>query len=907
MQQTLNTKKRLTRYVVFASIVAFALAGCGSSDNEKEIIELAVEIQQGEAWAYSADLGNTPIATQTPRHGTLTLRSNEMRYTPEAAYHGTDRAEVEGAEAIYKIEWNIEYVNQPPKLLNTEIAVVSDREVSGQLMAEDPDGDSVQFELLAAPERGDFNLNEETGEFSYIQDELRLPNATFEVGLSDGVNDVVREVVTLLPAYTTNTEKAAYYYHSNHSHLLQAELRLAAITDDAETQQAYTNLAIGYVQANLPNEVERILSSYIVGLEPTAQAKRRVAAVLDELGEHDWAQELRYEALQSYTQFVVENNIENLTSSDSSFFLTLLNDAAAAGDFVNAERIAEQMQVFVDELCCGLYGTPYGRLSTAFRNQVNAAISRYQESGLEADRLEAITAAERFADVAARTGYQIVSNGENAGQRNFRLAPLYTIQSAEYFMILNEPEKAREWVAFTLSYYGDVNYDERYSTPAQPYAAVTRQEYLFPLVGASALFEILYPNAETNIPFSYIPDTDTFYSRAVAAIDNAKPTSELLTGGSLNDALAMLEAAHADSPRALFAGLSEASEWLWALNEHSFAEAMLDAAAAVLATDAFYTENRNSTLYSTGSRGCNQLIRQRITQQGRDNAFLDAQYCENTFISSGKFEENLTAHYDAINWFLFISDTDSAAQQHASDLLVAAENLLSELDSDARINATLNLATLAAKGRDYYPASDLVSQGLVEVDSYLNDALEEDKLAAIEFSLTALNKLDGLTYTTDGNAKAASYLSELRGHGYNEPVYQEWVTTTMQGIENILASVLVLTKALPAPEQADLAESIVERLSTNREYGKAESVLGELELSTTDRLLLSIFISELQSVQDDFTRSIIASVDTDFDGRANFFAVNATAEQQAQTDIQLDDDADGDEVLDDVDPCPLGC
>ena len=82
-------------------------------------------------------------------------------------------------------------------------------------------------------------------------------------------------------------------------------------------------------------------------------------------------------------------------------------------------------------------------------------------------------------------------------------------------------------------------------------------------------------------------------------------------------------------------------------------------------------------------------------------------------------------------------------------------------------------------------------------------------------------------------------------------------------------------------------------------------MLQELSLGEAERLQFSARVSALQALQDDFPASVIASVDTDRDGKANFYAISATAEQLANTDIELDNDADGDGVADEEDPQPL--
>jgi hypothetical protein len=59
------------------------------------------------------------------------------------------------------------------------------------------------------------------------------------------------------------------------------------------------------------------------------------------------------------------------------------------------------------------------------------------------------------------------------------------------------------------------------------------------------------------------------------------------------------------------------------------------------------------------------------------------------------------------------------------------------------------------------------------------------------------------------------------------------------------------------------------------------------------------------SIQDDFTDSPLASVDTDGDGKPNFFAAYASAEDIEASGLVLDEDSDNDGVEDSSDAYPL--
>ncbi|MFP3457987.1 hypothetical protein R0J89_17230, partial [Psychrobacter sp. SIMBA_152] len=85
--------------------------------------------------------------------------------------------------------------------------------------------------------------------------------------------------IELKPAYSTNEQKAAYYYRSNKSHLKQAEQIIASINDDVISEPSYIALAKGYIEANLTEQADKILAQNIFSQQALAQAHKDVAQV----------------------------------------------------------------------------------------------------------------------------------------------------------------------------------------------------------------------------------------------------------------------------------------------------------------------------------------------------------------------------------------------------------------------------------------------------------------------------------------------------------------------------------------------------------------------------------------------------------------------------------------------------
>lgn len=904
---TFSRSQKIFIYVLSILI----LSACGSSNKQKETISIQAELDQNTIYTYDATFGSTPIVLTQPNHGSLAITSSQLTYTPDANYSGTDYAEIEGQDALYNIHFTIHAVNQAPFIESTTINVVADRVVAGHVVVVDPENDPVTFELLTSPERGTFEFNTETGEFTYTQAGLRLPNASFSISFNDGINPAQQETITLLPAYESNEEKSAYYYHSQSSHLLQAELRLAELGSDLDISDALVGIAQGYVLGNLPNEVERILLEFSTE-QNQANAFRNVAKTLSAVGDEQTAREYRQRALEIYTGYVVSNGIENLSGADSGFFLTLLNNADAAGDLETAEKVAQQMEVFIDVLDTGIYDTPFGRLTTAYRNQAKGAIDKYTETGIESDRLKAVAAVQRFASVVERTGVQTVSRGANKGKLNYKLAPLYNATAAEYFQLLGEQGLARRSLAYTLSYYRTADYDAEYTFPVKPHADITVQEYPFPLASASKLFDLLYPTAETNLAFVLIPEDNFAYGRAVDGRKEAEPVVMLANGSPVAAAVENLETAYIDDIKKRMTAFADVSETLYALGETQAAQAFLTQAKNILSSEDYYLANQNSTLYTTGNRGCNKLIKQSMNQEGVTSAYSTITQCREDYIDSGRQSDQLTAIYDAANWYLYGAQVAAEGPElnllaEAAAILRNHTQVLATLDNDEKAIAYSAFAVLAANARAYHEINGYLDAAFEAAQHSLEAVTTGGEVERFTKLSTVLARVDGNTATDTGMAHANSLLNELRSHAYNEPVYQDLLRSIQQKSATLLSTWVELAKGLNAVEQVDAAEVIVPLFAQVRLYGQAENILQELAPNKADNISLFADISAIQAVQDDFPASRVASVDTDQDGRANFYAINSTQQERAETDIQLDDDADGDGVLDELDPCPLGC
>jgi hypothetical protein len=97
-------------------------------------------------------------------------------------------------------------------------------------------------------------------------------------------------------------------------------------------------------------------------------------------------------------------------------------------------------------------------------------------------------------------------------------------------------------------------------------------------------------------------------------------------------------------------------------------------------------------------------------------------------------------------------------------------------------------------------------------------------------------------------------------------------------------------------------------IQTYAELGLVELAFanaGQLMTTTTDYYDAVLDIASYVTAIDDFPATDVAFIDTDKDGKPDFFRPGATAEEIAKSGLVLDDDIDGDGILDTEDRTPF--
>jgi len=911
-----NDKNKTTsaiRYGSLCSVCALLLSGCGGSDSDIASETISATLAEDTSWQTELSFSDTAIMINQPQHGQLTLSNDSATYTPEADYNGSDSATVEAGNTRYRFSFDITPVNDAPRFVSRTIALSADNEMVGQIEAYDPDGDDISFSLVSQPQQGRASLGQD-GSFTYYLDGLSLPDDAFVVSISDGKAESEASI-ELKPAYNTNEQKSAYYYRSDKSHLKLAEQLNNSINDDVISQDSYIALAQGYVKADLPEKSDEILAQKIFSQQALAQAHLKVALAYEQSNQPESASKHRLSSLQYQTDYIVDNGVTNINRDDAGVLLTLFNDMNDANDSEGADKVIAQLESFTQAIGGKNeeYQSAFGKMVTAARSQTSKTVETYQRTNSTKDLELALASTDRLASIVKESGYQFVKTGEHKGERFYQLGPIYVAQAAEFYYSLGATEKVKDLLAYVFSYYTDTNYDPEHYYPVKNYAQRSLEQNQYPLQLTAGLMELIYPDKDNVAVQLVTPDMDFYYDRVLGAVEKAKALSTILQGGSANDAIAIIEQQYGDNLRDLQEQYSGQTAYkpffggqLIQLGYISEAKQVLSRGIDILQNPTYLSEQGN-TKYTTGTRGClkywsfvNKVDDSNLMNElvQACQSILDTQYSPTNATDKTAFRF-LNAYLDLATLYQLIGEPEQSIA-----LLNEATVLFDVIEKESEIQAKQRDYFFARMSlKDFDSAYRLLQQ---MTNAWLSKEPPEDTEEELG-NLLALHKtLVKDNYNAGSVVDHDSALPQLRKTAYNDTNYSENYERFSDIERQLSTEIIKRFNNQPAPVQIDLAEDVVENLSYARRYKDAHSMLENSYLSASDQLEWLALIAKIQATQDDFPNSSIATVDTDHDGLANFISVNASDAEIEQSDIQLDNDADGDGVPDEIDPMPLG-
>ena len=885
-------------------------------DASAKITVSAVD-DNGDKLTYS--LSNAPANATA----TIDANSGEVSYAPTANFYGDDKftVAVSDGTAVANVEVTvtIEAVNDAPELALDKLLVSGGEVKKGTLAATDIDGDSLKYELTKAPKVGTMVIAADSGEVTYtIKDIVSIDDA-FTVKISDGNGGEITKQLSLGTSLATNADRAYYYYAWDKSHLKQAQKISDGLKDDVVNSSVYSSLVSGYSNAGFSDITESILTGDAITNQITrASAYLSAANANIRLGNKDKATDYLVKAQQLYSEQLATNGIATL---DAAFFPSLAKAYRAMGDDNGATQVYSVMDLVMNSIG---EGTEARRLFFRFNFYVDDLVADYEETKAEQDRLAALEQTERLLRFTPRIGYST-----NFADQKYSSVTLVAYDYViEKFITLNEPERAKQALAQALALYGYVDYDSNYSVAADPYADTTKNDYVFTVPDFAAHMVTLYPSvdisslteiAKGSIFFDFVKDSiigdaeEALTFARVRASTSDQQAVDIVVANKKSDDLRQ----HFTELVAFNIRTKGAAIYMIDQGRYSAADALAQEALTLIQSDEYLAENRSSFFFVSGESGCGRLVRvyEQLERLSAGNG-----YSEKAKSTAKVCGDLMLAHFNERK-----TDSDGNLLVSTKDAVEAAAIVAKYLTRYGHTE-TLNAVLASANSNIELLKNDFTdSLGKEKADRYANLAVELARggffSQAQRFYDSALAEAVKIEETASAASVGNTTRDLFNGRSRIDSSYQQFIeainanpnaTDRAQQLElasaqlskhlnTVMTYIATKSDLIKNEEYVPFAAIYTYLGDTERALTIAQDeALGELEKAS-----IEANVARNLARADAFPSSIVASVDTDNDGKPNFFAPFASDEMISDSGLVLDEDSDNDGIKDEEDPSPL--
>lgn len=147
-----------------------------------------------------------------------------------------------------------------------------------------------------------------------------------------------------------NQRRLEYYYNSDRSHLHQAERLLATVLDDALSDTVLLSILGGKAEAGLFEDAHTLLTTQVFGSEIRGKGYRDYAKALLKFGYRDEAVEALQQAHSLFNRVIAAKGNASASSSDTSNLQGLAADFRKAGDLASAQLVLNDLELVARDL-----------------------------------------------------------------------------------------------------------------------------------------------------------------------------------------------------------------------------------------------------------------------------------------------------------------------------------------------------------------------------------------------------------------------------------------------------------------------------------------------------------------------------------------------------------------------------
>lgn len=667
-----------------------------------------------------------------------------------------------------------------------------------------------------------------------------------------------------------NQRRFDYYYNSDRSHLYQAEKLLATVLDDTLSDAVMLAILTGKAAGGMFEEAQTLLDTQIFGSENRGIGYRALAKRLLEFGRREDALAALQQARVLFNRVIAAKGNASAVTSDISNLQGLVADFRNAGDLAGAQAVLNDLELVARDLASL---SSYGRLIVGSWNVADS----YLESGDLAAAGPVLESLYRFSqDTPANVGTTVTT---------LRTRVFYLIETARRFADSGDFPRAlaiADKIEALRALDGFSNLTGADSWVWIP-TLVTVRYQSGDVVGALRL--------ANSIPLTYLDSAGAVKSGAAQQLSAFK---QVATYDALNDQLTQafdLVDSYFVKPEdkvdvLTYFAANKAAPYigLGLIQKNDFANATsaLQRAEHALATVVATTDQNRYTLLI--QRGWVKLadLYSMMANPGQALGLLARAEGVLPTIGGERFQVN--ALIDIALGYQQLGDNANSAR-----LLNAAET-----------RALLSTGIL--KPEETANLYDSIIQAWLKIGA--RDRAQQTVVAALPATRNIYDP--NLVYTGTGHddqagkevdalLKLAQQLIDSGAPELALPLLDEAQITA----ERIFVAATRLGKFIHS-SKAHLIGG----------YGNAEAFDQALSLAqnlpfASNRNQAIQYLANLYATRDDFPGHWVASVDSDRDGKPDFFNPLASAADIAASGLVLDDDSDGDGIVDRLDWRPL--
>lgn len=670
-------------------------------------------------------------------------------------------------------------------------------------------------------------------------------------------------------------KKREYYYQSTASYLNQMETIIKSINDTSITDAIYVDIAQGYIIAN---EIDRALAyakNNIFKKENKADVYREVGEKLIDTN-NTKAEELFDNAFALYKEVTNAKGAGNMKNTDIFDYRYLLKDYSSLGKTTKATAVTDYITSKTTEFTTT---TQYGSYIVGMTQVAEELIEKGEITEAVAILDDAWILAQNSPANNAPTGATSTQHYKAKVYYALSIAGLYVKAGSSYYTKANTITDAMQALRLDDGNSANGTYSGTIvASSSGNDTSVQTKAYIGDLVAiyaATGEDEKALAVIQTATQTSYVQAGYIEY-----ALGLAKKDSDLTNAFNIIDTNIV---SYSDQLKALtYNGINKLgvyiAQYMIENNQNVKAKQAIDKAVTILETK--ITANTETT--DTGKS--TNYVKYGYSKFANLYAIIGETTLANTYFDKAIAIANGTASSGAIT--VAVSQVDAMAQ---------IVSHLNEVGYTTKATSTLSSAFDIAKTITTTKDKLTNMQKLITTDG--NYASKEIIIDEIKSLIDTNSGLIGETTNEANYKKSVDYLVKM-GEILGQIGKKEKAKTMLE------ATIIYANQITVPADRVTKLTNIVKGYAALGFVTEAKTTADMIAYGADRRKAIAEIAIKLYS-NDAFSECSVATIDTDGDGKPEFYDYGATSSQISSCGLTLDDDSDGDGKDDTIDKTPF--